>query len=67
MRQAKQRIVGPQGQQMTRTATEITDPNGLRLRMVEDVIDLEWLQAKYKRRTPLWRRVLATVARQPHR
>ena len=63
MRQARQHITGPQGQQMTRTATEIADPNGLSLRMVEDVIDLDWLQAEYKRRAPLWRRVLNAIVR----
>lgn len=62
MRQATRRIVGPQGQPMIRTATEST-VNGVRLRSVEDVIDLDWLQAEYCRRVPLWRRVLDAIVR----
>ena len=62
MRQATRRIVGPQGQPMIRTATEST-VNGVRLRSVEDVIDLDWLQAEYCLRVPLWRRVSDAIVR----
>lgn len=63
MRQATRRIVGPQGQPMIRTATEST-VNGVRCRSVEDAIDLTWLQAEYRRRVPLWRRVLDAIVRE---
>jgi hypothetical protein len=56
--QATQTIVGPQGQRMTRTATEVAEPDGLRMRIVEDVIDLDWIREEYKRRVPLWRRLV---------
>ena len=63
MRQATRRIVGPHGQPMIRTATEST-VNGVRLRSVEDVIDLEMILAEYRRRVPLWRRVLDAIVRE---
>lgn len=63
MRQVKQRIVGPQGQAMTRTLTEIRDPCGLRFRAVEDVVDLETLLAEHKRHVPLWRRIWQALKR----
>ena len=64
MLQATQRIVGPQGQRMTRTATDHTDPSGLQVREVFDVIDLEWVREEYRRRVPLWRRVWLAIRRE---
>ena len=64
MRQATQRIVGPQGQRMTRTVTEHTDPSGLQVQAVFDVIDLDWVREEYTRRVPLWRRVWLAIMRE---
>ena len=64
MRQATQQIVGPQGQRMTRTAMEHTDPNGLQVQAVFDVIDLDWVREEYRRRVPLWRRVWLAIMRE---
>ena len=63
MRQATRRIAGPQGQPMIRTATEST-VNGVRLRSVEDVIDLDWLLEATTVNSPLWRRVLDAIVRE---
>lgn len=63
MSQATQQIVGPQGQRMTRTAMEHTDPNGLQVQAVIDVIDLDWVREEYRRRVPLWRRVWLAIVR----
>lgn len=64
MRQATQRVVGPQGRPMTRTATEHTDPSGLQVREVFDVIDLDWVRDEYRRRVPLWRRIWLAISRE---
>lgn len=64
MRQATQQIVGPQGQRMTRTAIEHTDPNGLQVQAVFDVIDLDWVREEYMRSVPLWRRVWLAIMRE---
>ena len=63
MRQATRNYVDPSGTPRVLTATEST-VNGVRLRVVEDVIDLNWLQAEYCRRVPLWRRVMDTIVRE---
>ena len=67
MRQATQQIVGPQGQRMTRTAIEHTDPGGLQVQAVFDVIDLDWLREEYMRSVPLWRRVWLAIMREVRR
>ncbi len=64
MKQETQRIVGPQGQRMTRTVTEAADPSGLQVREVFDFIDLDWVREEYRRRLPLWRRVLLAIRRE---
>ncbi|TXH50563.1 MAG: hypothetical protein E6Q97_20280 [Desulfurellales bacterium] len=60
MRQATRSYVDANGIPRVLTATE-SNVNGVRLRAVEDAIDLNWLQAEYRRRVPLWRRVLDAV------
>lgn len=64
MEQATQQIVGPQGQRMTRTTVEHTDPSGLQVREVFDVIDLDWLSEEYRHQVPLWRRVWLAIKRE---
>lgn len=63
MRRATRNYVDANGIPRVLTATEST-VNGVRLRAVEDVIDLNWLQAEYRRRVPLWRRVLDAIVRE---
>lgn len=63
MRQATRNYVDTNGIPRALTATENT-VNGVRLRFVEDVIDLNWLQAEYRRRVPLWRRVVDAIVRE---
>ncbi len=64
MKWETQNITGPQGQRMTRTATEHTDPSGLQVQAVIDVIDLDWVREEYMRRVPLWRRVWLAMKRE---
>ncbi len=63
MRQATRNYIDANGIPRVLTATEST-VNGVRCRSVEDVIDLDWLQAEYRRRVPLWRRVLDAIVRE---
>ena len=52
---------------MTRTAIEHTDPGGLQVQAVFDVIDLDWLREEYMRSVPLWRRVWLAIMREVRR
>ena len=60
MRQATRNYIDANGIPRVLTATEST-VNGVRLRSVEDVIDLEMILAEYRRRVPWWRRLLDAV------
>ena len=60
MRQATRNYIDDNGIPRVLTATEST-VNGVRLRSVEDVIDLEMILAEYRRRVPWWRRLLDAV------
>ena len=64
MRYATQNITGPQGQRMTRTVSEAADLSGLQVCEVFDFIDIEWVREEYRRRVPLWRRVLLAIRRE---